>query len=102
MTQSNYRDETLMNKHSTIMEQMFGRLNTGLEKLGMITDGYENIGHRLSNTDRPKADDTISSAKMSSLVQADGLLSELDMKLNRMESFINRLEETGKKLSELI
>ena len=102
MTQNTYRnDEPVMDKQSTTLEKLFGRFNVQLERLDMIANGFENFGHRLSDTNRPKAD-PIQKAGTSALVQSEGILSELEIKLNQQEAYIIRLEETGKKISDLI
>jgi hypothetical protein len=101
MTQNAYRDEPVMNKQPTTLEQLFGRFNVQLERLEMFANGLENFGHKLSDTNRPKPD-PIDKIQTSALVQNDGVLSELEIKLNKQEACINRLEETGKKISELV
>lgn len=101
MVQNTYRDEPVMDKKSTTIEQLFGRLNVQLERLEMFANGLENFGHKLSDTNRPKVD-PIQKVATAALVQNEGLLSELERKLNQQEACINRLEEIGKKISDLI
>lgn len=99
MTQKTYTDQPDV-KATTAMEQLLERFSKNIDRLDYLTGGFEGMGHKLMNTNHPKPETT--SAKMAALVQNEGILSELEVKLNRMDGFITRLEETGKKISELI
>jgi hypothetical protein len=100
MIQKTYTDEPVANKQATAMEQLLNRFNHNNERLANLTEGFENLGHKLANTNHPKPESP--QVKLAALVQNDGVLSELEIKLNSMDGFIARLEETGKKISELI
>lgn len=98
MTTANYvaKEE----KSQPAMQALLSRFASNLEKLGNISDAFENLGHRLSNTNYPTADTP--QAKIASVHQNEGILSELELKVNRLDSLISRLEEVNKKMGEII
>jgi hypothetical protein len=101
MTQKTYTEgEKISDRQPTAMEQLLNRFIHNNDRLGNLTEGFENLGHKLANTNHPKPESP--QAKMAALVQNDGVLSDLERRLNAMDGFIARLEETGKKISELV
>ena len=100
MTQKTYNDDVKTERNPTAMEELLNRFNYNNDRLSSLAEGLENFGHKLANTNHPKPEQT--QAKMSALIQNDGVMSELERKLNMMDGFITRMEETGKKISELV
>lgn len=99
MTQTTYVQNTAQAK-STAMDELLNRLGAAVDRVRYFTDGIENFGHKISNTNYPPQESV--GAKISAIHQTEGVLSNLEQKINSLEMLTARLEETGKKLSELI
>ncbi|HRP33528.1 MAG TPA: hypothetical protein PKV73_16645 [Agriterribacter sp.] len=100
MTNATYAAKETADRKPTAIEDLLARFETNLEKLSRVAEGMENFGHRLSNTNYPQPE--TSQAKMAAVHQNEGLLLELELKINRLDSIISHLQATGQKISELI
>lgn len=101
MTQANYaKHEVATDRKTTAIEDLLARFETNLEKLSRVANGVEAFGNKLSNTNYPQAESP--QAQMAAVHQNEGILLELELKINRLDLLISDLQATGQKISDLI
>lgn len=100
MTTQSYQPKQSNEGLQSVCNSLITRFRGQLERLGRNASELENIGHKLKNTNYPRAEEGIKGDKTK--VTEDGFLPDIDLLLNRLESHNDNMEETLKKLSELI
>lgn len=85
----------------TTTSKLFNDFSIQISRINNATEDLEGIGHRIANTNFPTPEQDKQPVS-AALVQQDGILSELEIKINKFKGYNDRLEELVKKLSQLI